>query len=248
MVSGSKRASVILAMRFFLQGAGATFLAVRLGGLGWLLAWPAVTYFGLMFAYLTRSPKLLGKRDDGSLNPPGAVLFLPHILVTWIYFHLKRWILSDPRPWDAVGHGIYLGRRLLPSEIPSTCRVVVDLTAELWEPRAIVAGHEYRSLPTLNRFIPSREEYSNLLRNLNGQDRGIYIHCGAGKGRSATVAAGLLVLRGVATDVQEAEAMLRQRRPCVRLRSIERELVQTVCDSLISVEEPRTLTQFGVAQ
>jgi protein-tyrosine phosphatase len=43
-----------------------------------------------------------------------------------------------------------------------------------------------------------------------------------GRGRSAALAAALLVRRGLATDVYVAEDMLRAARPCVRLTGAQR--------------------------
>ena len=66
----------------------------------------------------------------------------------------------------------------------------------------------------------------------------IYVHCGAGRGRSAMVVAALLVLRGVATDAREAERQLRAIRPGVRLHAAQRATVDRCCAALSARAAP----------
>jgi hypothetical protein len=224
----------------------ASVIAVKFGGLWLLLLWPAATYLGIAYAFSTNNAGLLGKRVDGRFEWQSALLFLPHLVTVWLYFHAKRLLLWKEAPWNEIDERIVLGRLLLPEEMPADCKVVVDVTAELAEPRNLVGGHEYFYLPTLNRFVPKGEEFRWLMETLVDRKGKMYIHCGSGKGRSATVAAGLLVLRGAAKDVEEAERMLRQKRSCVRLHPVQRELVRTLCEAEVSVEAPHTLPEFDV--
>jgi hypothetical protein len=194
----------------------ASVIAVKFGGLWLLLLWPAATYLGIAYAFSTNNAGLLGKRVDGRFE------------------------------WQSADERIVLGRLLLPEEMPADCNVVVDVTAELAEPTDLVEGRDYYYLPTLNRFVPRSDEFRSLMEMLVDRKGKMYIHCGSGKGRSATVAAGLLVLRGAAKDVEEAERMLRQKRSCVRLHPVQRELVRTLCEAEVSVEAPHTLPEFDV--
>ncbi|NER36538.1 MAG: hypothetical protein F6J93_21570 [Oscillatoria sp. SIO1A7] len=50
----------------------------------------------------------------------------------------------------------------------------------------------------------------------------IYLHCAVGRGRSAMVAAALLVVRGLADNERVAEEILRKARPRVKLNRNQR--------------------------
>jgi hypothetical protein len=244
-VSSTERsAGLQLAGRYVLQAIVASAMAVRFGGLWLFMLWPAATYLGIAYAFFTNKAELLGKRADGRFAWQSALLFLPHLVTVWLYFHAKRVLLWREAPWNEIAEGMVLGRLLLPGEMPADCNVVVDVTAELAEPRNLVEGREYYYVPTLNRFVPRSEEFRWLMETLVERKGKVYIHCGSGKGRSATVAAGLLVLRGAAKDVEEAEMMLREKRSCVRLHPVQRELIRTFCEAEVSVGAPRTLPQF----
>ena len=61
-------------------------------------------------------------------------------------------------------------------------------------------------------------------------DGPIYVHCAAGHGRSATLAAAVLVERGSAPDMLAAERMMKGARPTVRLSSEQRRLARRLKD------------------
>jgi hypothetical protein len=67
-----------------------------------------------------------------------------------------------------------------------------------------------------------------LLRRAHEEAGTIYIHCAQGRGRSAALAAALLIARGMAANVDEAEAALSRARPSVRLNSAQRAWVARV--------------------
>src|SRR5947209_17823719 len=50
--------------------------------------------------------------------------------------------------------GIWVGRRAYARELPPDITLVVDLTAEFPEPRAVRAGRSYVCLPTLDATAP----------------------------------------------------------------------------------------------
>jgi protein-tyrosine phosphatase len=124
---------------------------------------------------------------------------------------------------------LYVGRWPRPSELPEGCRLVVDLTTEFPEARAITRDRPYLSLPILNRHVPSAEAMLSVLRALADFEGPVYVHCGAGRGRTAMLAAALLVLRGHCPDLDAAEALLRQRRPGVHIHPVQRRLIDRVC-------------------
>lgn len=51
----------------------------------------------------------------------------------------------------------------------------------------------------------------------------VAFHCGGGKGRTGTVAAGTLITLGVSKDIDEAEAMAKNIRPKIDIRPAQKE-------------------------
>ncbi len=216
-------------MRYSLTGLSALGVAVWLRGHFLWLLWPTVSWLGLTYAFLRNRPTLLGKRADGTLSLSPALVFLPHLAASEAYFHFKRLVLRLEPCWNEVAPGIYIGRRPLPRELPGDVRWIVDLTAELHEPGELVRHGHYRYLPTFNRWVPDAAGFRRLTRELAGVAEPIYVHCGSGLGRSAAVVAALLILRGLAQDVGQAEQRLRRVRSRVYLHPAQRQLVARQC-------------------
>lgn len=226
------RGALRLAAGYALAGAGATAVAPFLHAWAWLAWWFAGASAVLAYAYAVNQPAVFGKRPDGRLAPLSVIVLLPYLLFAWGFFRLKlAWLRGAPA-YHRVADGLYLGRRPYPAELPEDCTLVVDLTAEFPAHPELVAARPYRCLPTLNRHVPSESEFCTLLDELRRWDGPLYLHCGAGRGRSAMVAAALLVLRGSARDAADAEDQLRRVRRSVRLHPAQRALVDRCAAAL----------------
>ena len=103
------------------------------------------------------------------------------------------------------------------------------MTAELQEARAVRAHPGYLCAPTLDAEPPDPALFRSLVQRLRDQE-GVLVHCASGHGRSATLAAALLIARGLASSVAEAEAMLRARRPGIGLRASQRRAILAAID------------------
>ncbi len=217
-----------LILRYLVRGLVVLALALWAGGPFLALLWLAVSFFALAIIYARGDATAFGKRPDGTLSWPRTLPLWPYLLLTWAYFHVKRLVLREA-PWQRAAPGIWLGRRVLPGELPDGVDLVVDLTAELTEPRGVTRGKRYLCLPTLNRWVPAEADFRQLLGELASTRETLYVHCGAGLGRSASVVAALLIMRGAAADVDQAEEMLRRLRPRVRLHAEQREMVRRCC-------------------
>ena len=120
--------------------------------------------------------------------------------------------------------------------LPKETRVVVDLTAELPAIRGVSASVQsgvlrYHVLPTLDATAPDEVAFVRLVEDLSTHEGVIFIHCAAGHGRSATLAAALVVARALASDAKSAEAHLKRARPLVHLHREQRALVDRFAET-----------------
>src|SRR5262245_56425701 len=210
---------------FCLLALGFAFLASVNGGPAWLLLWPALSFFVLALGYLGLGPRILGKRPDGQIAWWALLLHGPYLGLTWVVWHGYRWLMRQP-PAHQVAPGVWLGRRPLPGEVSSDVTLVVDLTAEFLLAGGVATNRRYLSLPTLDTSVPDEKSFQELLNTVAEWPEAVYLHCAQGHGRSATLAAALLVIRGLAPDVRSAEKMLRRVRPGVKLQRQQRALLR----------------------
>lgn len=221
-------------MRFGLMqiALGVALLAAAgaLGGPAWLLAWPGWSVLIVGAAYLGYGPRVFGKRPDGRLRIVHVVLLLPYYAVAWSLWQLKS-RLREERPWDEVAPGILVGRRPLDdAEMPDDAAVVVDLTSEFPRSPATQGVARYECVPTLDTAAPDADAFRALLDRL-GEDEGpIFVHCAMGHGRSATVAAALMIRRGLATDADDAIRRMTAARPLVYLHAVQRAALGAVTE------------------
>lgn len=197
-------------------------LGVGLGPRGVLMAWLGLSFFVVGLAYSFRAPRLMGKRPDGTFHWLGLVVHAPFLAATWAYWQWRR-RRGEP-VWNEVAPGIYVGRMAGVAELPPGAPHVVDLTVELIPARAIRTG-KYRCLPTLDATAPEDQAFWKLVESVAALDGPLFIHCAAGHGRSATVAAAVMMRRGLAPDADAAEKQMRAARPRVKLNPMQRALL-----------------------
>jgi protein-tyrosine phosphatase len=211
---------------FALLAAGCVGSAWLDGGAAWLLLWPAASCAGvaLALAYAGLGPCLLGKRRDGRLAGWAIGLFLPYLVPTWLLWYVQRLLTREPACTE-VQPGLWLGRRLLPHELPPGIGLVVDLTAEFCEPVAIRASRCYVCLPILDGMVPSLDALRHVIAQIVQASGPVLVHCASGHGRSAMVVAGVLLQRGLAHDAADAERILKALRPRIGLSPGQRQTV-----------------------
>jgi protein-tyrosine phosphatase len=213
---------VVVFTLFALYLAG---LAVVVEGWAWLLLWPALSFLLVAAAYAGLGPGIFGKSDTGRLAWWATLLLLPFLVLTWTSWHFMRRFSRQPCCHE-VAPGLWLGRRPLGHDLPAGVVLVVDLTAEFFVARGVRAGRDYLALPTLDGTAPDEARARAVLAQLAEHPGPVYIHCAAGYGRSALLAAAVLLWRGLAADDRDAEARLRQVRPGVRLLPAQRQLLR----------------------
>jgi protein-tyrosine phosphatase len=212
---------------FLIFGVILTAQAFRLGGWWLLLLWPAASFFVVAAAYVLARPRILGKRADGRLSPPALAALAPFTGFAWCVAQVQHVLRRGPVSHEVMP-GVWVGRRARASELPPDIAAVIDLTAEFWEPAGVRGRRGYLCVPTLDARAPDERSFLQALDYIGAADGPVYIHCAQGFGRSAALAAALLVRRGLARDAGEAEAMLKAARPGVRLTACQRELVRRV--------------------
>lgn len=199
--------------------------AATRGGFWLLLAWSGAAFSIAGAAYLAPAPWVFGKAGDGSMRAFPRLLLLPFLLVAWCRWQLE-WSLSSERPWDEVAPGLFLGRRPGESRLPPGVGLVVDMAGELPAPPGLAGAYEYVSLPTLDTTAPEAARFAEVARRVAESPLPAYLHCAVGHGRSATLAAAVLLARGLAGTPAEAIGRLQAARPRVRLETCQRRLLE----------------------
>ena len=197
-------------------GVGQVALAALYPHVAWLLAWSGLDFCAVAAAYAFQKPRVFGKRLDGTLAWGPCVLLLPYLLLTWLLWYCQT-RFSGEAVCDEVVPGLWVGRRASAEELPPDITLVVDLTSEFGAPRAVRTGHAYLCLPTLDNAFTDPESFGELVRQTAAWEGGVYVHCALGHGRSALVAAAILMAHGLASSPEAAFARVRQARPGVNL-------------------------------
>ncbi len=206
------------------------YQAASLGGFAWLLLWPACSSLAVGVAYLQGHPALYGKRADGSRNTL-SLLLLPYLGVVWTVWNAYRWF-SRESPADELLPGLWLGRRLLPGEVAPEITLIVDLTCELSEPRMNLVGREYLAFPILDASVPTVAQAIRCADEILRHSGVTLIHCAQGHGRTGTLAAIVLLRKGVAQTPEEAVRQLQAVRPKLKLSRRQMAFVQMVAAEL----------------
>jgi hypothetical protein len=174
-------------------------------------AWTSGACAAATVAYLANRPGWLGKRA-GRLTPR-ALLVLPYLVAVRISCALMRWWRGPDAP-VMVAPGLWVAGRIASSTFPAGVTHVVDLVAEYPAPSWVRSLPGYRNLPVLDGGQPpSPREFLDLVRELRDVTGGVFVHCDSGRGRAPTMAAAILIARGLAPDVDAALAIVRARRP-----------------------------------
>ena len=104
---------------------------------------------------------------------------------------------------------------------------VVNMRIEFDDDEAGIAPPRYLHLPTVDDEPPTLEQLDEGIAFIAEQvarGGGVYVHCGAGVGRAAAMAAAYLVSTGLTPN--EAWARIREARPFVRPKPVQIEQVE----------------------
>ena len=157
-------------------------------------------------------------------------LFIP----TFAWNYLLGRILHRRNWWDPVDPYVILGALPLKSDVPKLAdlqvRGVINMCQEYPGPRADYAKHHIEQLwlPTVDFNPPCLEFVQRgveFLQNKTQKHQKVYVHCKAGRARSATIVICWLVKhRGMSPE--QAQAHLLSCRPQVNPQLLQRPVVR----------------------
>jgi predicted protein tyrosine phosphatase len=149
------------------------------------------------------------------------------VTALWAADHLVRIVTGAPiQGVSQITPHLHVGgqyrrrgwRRLAARGITS----VVNLRIEVDDQARGIAPVSYLYLPTVDDAAPSLEHLRagvDFIAERVASGQGVYVHCGSGVGRAATVAAAYLSSTGLSAE--EAWARIRQVRPFIRPSAVQ---------------------------
>ncbi len=207
-------------MRPALLPVVAVGFAVLAFATSWWWLWPAVVILATAVVYAVGAPSAFLKRRDGTLPWYAWVVWGPLFAYQWVVYEGGRRLTSEPVATE-VAPGVFVARRPRAHELPKGVAIVVDLCAEFPAAPGVTVGRTYLAIPTLDASAPTPAQIVAAVEAVLAANGAAFIHCAHGHGRSATVAAAVLIRRGDAT-LDDVEAKMRALRPRIGLNAAQR--------------------------
>jgi hypothetical protein len=224
-----QRRGVELSVLYGIGSMSLIITSVWLGGLAWLLLWPAGALLIVALAYGIGSPHLLRSRN-GKMSFAAAVLLAPYLAAAKV----NSWCWGRTQsPADEIVPGLWLGRVMTPRERNRLqIASVVNLAPEL---PIDTRGVNSRSVPMLDLLVPSATELDAAVSAIEElrTERPTLISCALGYSRSATVTVAWLLARRFAPSVDSAIEMVRSRRRRVALSADHRDRLKSWAEERI---------------
>jgi protein-tyrosine phosphatase len=195
-------------------------VAVRGHAFAWVAWWLAAVLFAGWVVYLVSAPGAFMKRRDGTLPWYAWVVWAPLFIWQWIGHEFVRAFQKEPVA-NEVAPGVWVGRRPRARELPPGIAIVVDLCAEMAVAPGVKTDRDYLTIPTLDARAPTPAQIAAAVDQVLAARGPAFIHCAFGHGRSATVAAAVLVRRGDNT-LDDVEARMKAIRPRIGLNAHQR--------------------------
>lgn len=216
-----------------IYGIGAFVLAMAaawIGGVGLLLAWPALSLGIVAWNYAWAGANGFQK-ITGRHSLAASWLLAPYMLGAWI--NSRWWTRHHPVP-DRITSDVWLGRLPNDTEFSSGgFSALLDLTPELPAP---TSAARYENHPCLDLVPADLDTLISAARQIDRlrQHGPVLVACALGYSRSAAAVATWLLLSGKVSSMAEAIANVRQNRPDIvlggdwlhRLSAVEESLAQ----------------------
>lgn len=207
-------AAVLAAMALLAESLPAQLLA----------GWCALDGLWIAAAYAFAGPRAFAKNADGRLAAWATIVLAPYVVAN----HLALRIARRPDRFHEIVPGLFLGPRPFAADRAAFeragIRAVLDLTAEFGQVTFARALPGYRVLPLLDATAPSVAQFEDAVGWCTARlaEGPVYVHCAAGRGRSAIVVAAVLLALGHADSADAATARVRERRPSVHPNAEQR--------------------------
>jgi protein-tyrosine phosphatase len=213
---------MIYAIFFGVIGLGLILWGIQFAMVGWLIAWLGISFMIAGYSYAINRADWFGKSPQGQRSWQAQILLMPYLSVMWLL-----WWAFRTRDAYACCHQItdrlWLGRRPTVAELPAAIDLVVDMTCEFTPQKQLRLP--YLSLPILDNSVPSLADFERFMQQLGSFSGNMYIHCAAGRSRSAMTLAALLIQQGQFSTPQAAVAHIHSIRSCVKLTKSQERLL-----------------------
>ncbi len=196
-----------------------------------ILANISVAFLALGLAYGLKKPQIFQKEKNGHVSFFGHILFWPYWALN-SFGMLGYRLLGIENPMDEIVPGLYLGskplnldkRKLTQNGIFS----VIDLTAELREPRFIRKNCNYLCIPILDNNPPSLQQLREAIQwiEANIKRGAVLVHCAFGHGRSATCVAAYLLHANKTDKIEKVVEYIKRKRPGIGLTTRQSAILQ----------------------
>ncbi|KAK1416562.1 hypothetical protein QVD17_32353 [Tagetes erecta] len=191
-------------------------------------------------------PMLLGKNTDGSFPIWSLIMFSPYLYFVRAFSALRR-LKSREQPYTEIVEGVYVGGwPSSPEKMPPGKPAVVDCTCEL--PRVCSGyGNGYLCVPTWDTRSPDPGGIEAAVRwacRKRTQNVPIFVHCAYGHGRSVAVMCALLVALGVVDDWKNAEKLIKEKRPYIRMNALHRKALEEWSKNRLSSPKAGSNTRY----
>ncbi|KAJ3677960.1 hypothetical protein LUZ60_001763 [Juncus effusus] len=180
-------------------------------------------------------PLLLSKSSNGTFPLWSLLFFSPFFLFIRSFVPLRRLILNQPL-YTQISDDLFVGGwPTCSSELPPGEISVVDCTCELPK-RPCLNGKSYLCVATWDTRAPMPAQLEmavNWAKRQKAQKKPIFVHCAFGHGRSVCVMCAVLVGLGLAGDWKEAEKMIKEKRPFIKMNNLHRKSLEDWSKHLI---------------
>ncbi|XP_057980831.1 uncharacterized protein LOC131166367 [Malania oleifera] len=173
-------------------------------------------------------PMLLGKKPDGTFPIWSVIMFSPYLYFVRAFSALRRFC-SGEAPYSEICEGVYVGGWPYSSHgLPPGNPAIIDCTCEF--PRGPhLSENAYLCVPTWDTRAPQPAEIESAVRwacRKRALKKPLFVHCAYGHGRSVAVMCALLVALGLADDWKNAEKLIRDKRPYIRMNVLHRKTLE----------------------
>lgn len=183
-----------------------TAIACKIGGLGWILLWPAFATLVVAAIYAADSPR-------GFRHPVVRLIACPYIVAARVN---SRWWTRGEAVAQEIADGVWLGRAAGRFDGQS----IVNVAAEL---KVDARGKACTNVPMLDMVAPTRTQLDEAVAAVEdfAALRPTLVCCALGYSRSAAVVTAWLLSTGRARSFEEAVARIREKRPRVVLHGVK---------------------------